>query len=716
MYTLPQTAAAVTDFPHNTQRNDGVFEREGALDEGVESPPSTLPVSASDRGPRRPLNPKLDAAHRYLDWGIPVFPLVENGKEPALPGDWRLHATTNRKKIERWWTEHPEWNIGVDLHGYVVLDVDVKTKDGLQSLRDFAELHHLMGQELPRTLLVKTWSGGLHAYFRRPPDFPVKNGVDVLGKGLDIKTDNGYVVGAGSVIEGKPYQMLRRHKIAEAPEWFLQECGRPRQSAKNAGERLVPETEEGVALADRWLREHAPEDIPEGERNNGLYKVAAKLYDYGLEYDTVHDRLYAYNAEHVSPPLDEDDVERIARSAERNRQTAIGSRIATFEGFEAVEIDESKAPTLVPAQAPPETDSKPRVLPILTFDESAERALTHAAEPLVEGLLDYGTMSVTYGDSNVGKSFVVMDMAFHIATGMPWAGREVKQGPVAWVAAEGGSGVHKRVAALKKRYQRGNVPLAIVPSAIDLLHGQGDMTALVGAIQRIGTMSGARPVLVVLDTLSRVMGGGDENSSADMGALVRRFDAIRAATGAHVAVIHHSGKNTAKGARGWSGLRAATDTEIEIANDKTGRKLQVTKQRDMDGHAWMRFRLENIHIGVDTRGKPVNSAYVKLRTWVESAEPEPEPLSPDAAAVKTKIDAGLRDRAPGTDSTSGAFRTREVVAWMNGDTQSKTPTPKDLLNRVNRALLEMLKKGWVEKPARGQWVMRNAHDAQNAQT
>ena len=61
---------------------------------------------------------------------------------------------------------------------------------------------------------------------------------------------------------------------------------------------------------------------------------------------------------------------------------------------------------------------------------------------LVDDIIDEGAFSVMYGASGSGKSFVMMDIDFHIAMGRPWNGHDVRQGPVAYVAAEGGKVSH----------------------------------------------------------------------------------------------------------------------------------------------------------------------------------------------------------------------------------------------------------------------------------
>jgi hypothetical protein len=115
--------------------------------------------------------------------------------------------------------------------------------------------------------------------------------------------------------------------------------------------------------------------------------------------------------------------------------------------------------------------------------------------------------------------------------------------------------------------------------------------------------------LVVIDTLSRAMAGGNENSPDDMGKLVRRCDDIRIATGAAVALIHHAGKDEARGARGHSSLKAASDTEIEVSrSEATGvATAYVAKQRDHPSGQTFPFKLEVVEIGQDEDGENVTS-------------------------------------------------------------------------------------------------------------
>jgi len=258
---------------------------------------------------------------------------------------------------------------------------------------------------------------------------------------------------------------------------------------------------------------------------------------------------------------------------------------------------------LFPDSAPNAFSTPKKVLAFTAFDEAAANALDGAAAPLIKGILDQGAMTILYGESNAGKTFVAMDIAYHIARGLPWAGRKTAAMPVLYIAAEGGKGARKRAAALAARH--GAAPAFwFLMHPVNLLRVDADLKPLVEAVRLTGQAFG----MIVVDTLSRAMAGGDENASTDMGAMVRNLDALRSATGAHLVAVHHSGKDRAKGARGHSLLRAATDTEIEVVDGT----IVVTKQRDLDGSFATGFDLDVVTLGVDGDGDPVTSCTIRL--------------------------------------------------------------------------------------------------------
>ena len=228
---------------------------------------------------------------------------------------------------------------------------------------------------------------------------------------------------------------------------------------------------------------------------------------------------------------------------------------------------------------------------------------------LVKGWLGAQQMSVVYAPSNVGKSFFCLDIAYCVAANIPWQGCKVRGGPVLYLATEGGNAFRNRVYALQNEYAADNVPLAVRPSPVNLLNPEADLPKLGALCKEIEDQYG-KLALIVVDTLSRAIAGGNENGPEDMTAFIANVDALRDHTGAHIMIVHHTGKDTAQGARGHSSLRAATDTEIEIENDEGIRTATATKQRDLEPKEPITFQLKVHEVGNDDDGDAVTTCTI----------------------------------------------------------------------------------------------------------
>lgn len=280
-----------------------------------------------------------------------------------------------------------------------------------------------------------------------------------------------------------------------------------------------------------------------------------------------------------------------------------------------------------------------RKLELLWF-EDIKPALD--AHDFVEDLLGDNQLSVVYGESNCGKTFLALDLALHLAQGAKWFGREMRQCTVVYLAMEGGHGIRNRISAFKMHHglEDARIALAVVPETVSLLNPSTDAHALIDAIAVAAQRFEGRVGLTIFDTFSRALAGGNENDSEDMGTAVRNADMIRKMTGSHVMLIHHSGKDADAGARGHSLLRAATDTEIEVVRDHdTGiSTVTVTKQRELDTNGRFSFKLESIEVGRTPRGKAVKSCVLQpMEFAVEPKRKTKEkPLNPPA---KIALDA-----------------------------------------------------------------------------
>lgn len=255
----------------------------------------------------------------------------------------------------------------------------------------------------------------------------------------------------------------------------------------------------------------------------------------------------------------------------------------------------------------------PRALDFTYAHELGEDPADFADE-LVERTLARGALSVIYGDSNSGKTFLAIDMAAAVALGGEWMGRRIAAGAVLYLAAESPASVRSRLRAYMRHYGTPVPDFAIVQSPVSLFDAGADTAAVIHLVRQVEQELGRKVELIVGDTLARMSAGANENSGEDMGVVVRHIDRIRNETDVHFLLIHHSGKDAAKGMRGWSGLRAAVDTEIEVTADEvTGlRSAEITKQRDLPGKGErIGFRLQVVEMGAGKWGQTLTSCIVQ---------------------------------------------------------------------------------------------------------
>ena len=222
-------------------------------------------------------------------------------------------------------------------------------------------------------------------------------------------------------------------------------------------------------------------------------------------------------------------------------------------------------------------------------------------------------MSVVYGPSNCGKSFWCLYLAACVAMGLPFFGREVEKGAVIYFGLEGSVGIRNRIMAMKReRVLSEDAPLHLCFSPLSLLDGE-HASRVADTVARIEQGEKYKVKLIVIDTYARAMAGGDENAGKDTSAVIATVDAIRSTCKAHVMLIHHCGKDLARGARGHSSLRAATDTEIEISRTEESNVSVATvmKQRDLPIDRAIAFTLVPVHLGTDRRNQPITSCVVR---------------------------------------------------------------------------------------------------------
>jgi hypothetical protein len=243
---------------------------------------------------------------------------------------------------------------------------------------------------------------------------------------------------------------------------------------------------------------------------------------------------------------------------------------------------------------------------------------------LLKGIMAPAEMSVWYGAPKCGKSFLLMHITRAISQGRGVFGRRVKPTRVLYIAGEGRSGLKGRLRALRKRF--GPAPDFLFIARPLNLRSAADADWLREEVTRHGIG------LVVVDTLSRNLAGGDENAPSDMTAFIGNLDMIRAETGAHVAVVHHCPQHADR-PRGHGSLVGAADALIAVALDEAGiRTATVAGAKDDPADQQMAFRLTVEELGTDADGDPLTTCLVDELDPAAVPKPGRKPAKPVTAS------------------------------------------------------------------------------------
>lgn len=258
---------------------------------------------------------RVERAVACAESGWAVFPVVPNKKTPLTPNGFK-DASKSAAVIRNTFAKFDNPNIGLatgKASGVACLDIDVK--NGAKGRESLALL-----KGLPPTLTVTTPSGGWHLYYAYPEDgLRSKNGIL---PGIDLKADGGYVLAAGSSIDGKPYE----YQDPETPIAALPEP-------------LLSQLRDLLGKSRKTKVSQVAGTIGEGERNAKLASLAGSMRRRGLEQDEIATKLKTVNARRCVPPLPDQEVEGIAASIARYPQNgAARPSLAEINGEDSDEV------------------------------------------------------------------------------------------------------------------------------------------------------------------------------------------------------------------------------------------------------------------------------------------------------------------------------------------------------------------------------------------
>lgn len=338
------------------------------------------------------MNELKEAALRYAKIGLAVFPLIERDKKPLTANGFK-DATTDPAKIEEWWSIHPNANVGVATGqisgGLVAIDMDVdkeKDKDGYHTFTKWCDDNFLI---LPDSWLSITGRGGYHLFYRSL--FPVPSKIGWL-EDVDIRADGGYIVAPPSI-----HPNGTRYEWEQDPEEY---------ELITSDDTEVEFIFNSVLVDNKASRSEplqVPDEIPEGHRDEFMFKLACKYQAMGMSDSEMMAALTVANQERCKPPLTEKEIQKKLKQAQKYQKgevVSVGSNNLTRKTYNKTgrKIEESIT----------ETDLE---MPTLENFEERDK------EWLIPGYMPKGCVTLLCSDGGIGKTTIWCDTLAAFTTG-----------------------------------------------------------------------------------------------------------------------------------------------------------------------------------------------------------------------------------------------------------------------------------------------------------
>lgn len=312
---------------------------------------------------------------------------------------------------------------------------------------------------------------------------------------------------------------------------------------------------------------------------------------------------------------------------------------------------------------------------------------------LVRGRLPSTGFMLLHGEPATGKTFLTLDWCMALARGEDWHGHKTKQTGVIYVAGEGVAGLGIRMRAYMRMHGiRPGTRFRVVPQAIDFPNSVDDLLA---EIEQVEKEAGWNAAVVVLDTVARTTGGLDENSS-QMSKYVEAADRLIEQNKLVVA-LGHPGKDTARGFRGWSGMRGAVDVEIELTVGADGvRTATWKKQKDAEIPRPWSFRLRQVETGErDDEGQPITSCMVEPSDTPATGNPRARPQGDKQCLLHGLLGEMLKSSHEFAQGGAPAERPCVTLEAVAAQWRMAAPGEAGERNKLNRTLAALKKKGLV---------------------
>jgi hypothetical protein len=291
---------------------------------------------------------------------------------------------------------------------------------------------------------------------------------------------------------------------------------------------------------------------------------------------------------------------------------------------------------------------------------------------LVEDLIEARGTFAFAGNSQSGKTFQVIELAFCVATGRKYWGRDVKQGLVVYQVGEGEEGFMKRLAGYFK--DRGiddmsDLPIVVLPKKINLFTGDDDTTNLIAEAKVWEEYYGIPLRMIVIDTYNKATRGSNEISGQDVGKINDRLERIQSECKCAVGVVDHlsaGGRVRGHGSKTGDITNMIIVEKDEKKVDRNGRalrRMRLDKNKDGENGGTIEFVLRQVVVDFNAAGKAITTCVVEAP---HGSEEELEksgrlPLN-QSIILQTIRDVIARDGFPAPPDMPEEVR-RPVVAW-----------------------------------------------------
>jgi hypothetical protein len=322
----------------------------------------------------------------------------------------------------------------------------------------------------------------------------------------------------------------------------------------------------------------------------------------------------------------------------------------------------------------------------------------------VKGLWPAVGVCFVGGPSMSGKSFWTLDAMARVCRGEAVLGRRSKQAAVVYVAAEGAHGVRRRIAGLRQRVGPLGGRLGFVGQQPDLTDSADidELRSFLAGAKADLEAQGHNLGVVVVDTLAAAAAGADENTSADMGPVLRALQTMALDLGCLVLVVAHTGKDETRGLRGWSGQLGNADGVVmltePIGDLRSGTVLKVKDGKSGDRFG---FALDVVELGHDEDGDPITTCVIEERDPPAGSRSGRKPTKAEAtgklimtAFNRLVADTTVRAYAPGAGGVS-AVREADLrnLAYSIGVGGGEVEIPQD----ATPAEANTLRKKWQDQ-------------------